>query len=251
MTPRAIILFDVDNTLCESGKEMDALMQSCMTTIYERFHTTHDFGIVGGGSYARILQQLRTTSPYFVHIFSEGGCVYHYKHEQVYAKRIWDHQHADAVDHLIKRALVFLAGVPYRLTGHLINYRSGLVYVSCIGNDADESQRLSFLQHHGHVRDELLRYLKHENACPHQIAIKKGGNVGIALFPIEWSKVQVLDIIHPTYQTIWYIADSIGEDGNDHELLHHPYVHGIHVKNPAHTSRILQHMLSTMSTTIV
>jgi phosphomannomutase len=70
------------------------------------------------------------------------------------------------------------------------------------------------------------------------ITIRKGGSIGIAVFPEEWNKTQVLEFLQQ-YNTIYYVGDSYSPDGNDHELIYHPLVKGIKVNNPADTLTFL------------
>ena len=68
-----LLLFDVDGTLCESGK----IISSKMVNILNNFKKYGiKIGIVGGGTFEKILFQLNNlVFPDF--IFSECGSVYH------------------------------------------------------------------------------------------------------------------------------------------------------------------------------
>ena len=61
------------------------------------------------------------------------------------------------------------------------------------------------------------------------IDVKEGGTIGIAIYPKEWNKTQVLQ--HIAYDKIYYFGDKYEKDGNDYELLNHKSVFGIPVKN--------------------
>lgn len=198
------------------------------------------FGIVGGGTHDKIVHQLGETTTLFRHIFSECGCVHH---EDGVMRRARDIRRdvPDArirIDDLVKEAMAILALAPYPLGGHLIDIRKGLVYISCVGMTATASERACFLDHHVASPDHLLRHLR-GRAFGTDVEVKKGGSVGIALYPKGWDKSQVLgaDTIDPSsFDAIWYFGDSHGADGNDDSLLRHPRVrHGVVVRDPEDT----------------
>jgi len=226
-----LFLFDVDNTLTHSGQKLDVSMQNKLAELH---NAGHCLGIVGGGTFTKICEQLGESFEKFDHIFSECGCLYHYKSVLKYAKNIKQHSSIDKIDRIIKQALLYLSSVSYRLCGHLIDYRNGIVYISCIGMDATLEERADFLENHLHHRNKLLQILL-ALKIPN-ISIKKGGSVGIAVYPSEWSKAQVIDVLKSfQYKEIYYYGDSDGVDGNDTELLNHSQVMGIVVKNPQDT----------------
>jgi phosphomannomutase len=226
-----LYLFDVDNTLTHSGQKLDVSMHNKLATLR---NAGHCLGIVGGGTFTKIREQIGDSFELFHHIFSECGCLYHYKGELQYVKNIKKHSCIYNIDKIIKQALLYLSSVSYLLCGHLIDYRNGIVYISCIGMDATQNERADFLSNHLHHRDQLLQIL-HALKFPN-ISIKKGGSVGIAVYPSEWSKAQVIDVLQSyNYEEICYYGDSDGVDGNDTELLNHPDVKGIVVKDPQDT----------------
>lgn len=226
-----LLLFDVDNTLAHSGQKLDVSMQKKLAQLH---NDGHCLGIVGGGTFTKIREQLAECYELFDHVFSECGCLYHYKGVLQYSKNIKEHSCIYNIDKIIKQALLYFSSVPYLLCGHLIDYRHGIVYISCIGMDATQNERAEFLANHVHHRDQLLQIL-HGLQYPN-ISIKKGGSVGIAVYPSEWSKAQVVDELKQyIYEEIYYYGDSDGIDGNDTELLNHPQVRGIVVKDPNDT----------------
>jgi phosphomannomutase len=226
-----LFLFDVDNTLAHSGQKLDVSMQNKLAGLR---NAGHCLGIVGGGTFTKIREQLGESFKLFDHVFSECGCLYHYNGALQYAKNIKKNSCIYNIDKIIKQALLYFSSVPYLLCGHLIDYRNGIVYISCIGMDASLDERADFLANHLHHRDQLLQIL-HGLKLPN-ISIKKGGSVGIAVYPSEWSKAQVVKVLKfYEYDEIYYYGDSDGVDGNDTELLHHPNVKGIVVKGPQDT----------------
>jgi len=226
-----LFLFDVDNTLTHSGQKLDVSIQNKLTALR---NAGHCLGIVGGGTFLKIRQQLGDSFELFDHIFSECGCLYHFKSVLQYVKNIKEHSCIHSIDKIIKQALLYFSNVPYLLCGHIIDYRHGIVYISCIGMDATQTERSNFLENHAHHRDQILQILL-ALKIP-DISIKKGGSVGIAVYPSEWSKAQVVNVLQSyQYDEIYYYGDSDGEQGNDTELLNHPNVKGIVVKDPIDT----------------
>jgi hydroxymethylpyrimidine pyrophosphatase-like HAD family hydrolase len=51
----------------------------------------HCLGIVGGGTFLKIRQQLDDSFELFDHVFSECGCLYHFKNVLQYVKNIKEH----------------------------------------------------------------------------------------------------------------------------------------------------------------
>jgi hypothetical protein len=144
------------------------------------------------------------------------------------------------IDRLVKKALHFLSTVDYELTGHLIDRRSGLVYISLIGMTADEEERQYFLALDRQY-DYITRLLQELTSdCPSGIDIVKGGSVGIALYPSEWDKEQVLEFFPDMSDEIHYVGDRHQPGGNDHRILHHPRVHGHPTDSPQQTLKLLR-----------
>jgi HAD superfamily hydrolase (TIGR01484 family) len=237
---KKLFLFDVDNTLAHSGEKISDDMLQYLEQLKEK---GYELGIVGGGTHSKILDQLGNGACLFRHIFSECGCVYYCDgslHQSKDLRR--DHPRARAlIDTLIKRALEILAKAPYPLGGHMIDIRTGIVYISCVGMTATKAERRCFLEHHLSYREYLMGRLRAdilENHLEKEMEIRKGGSVGIALFPRGWDKSQIIAMLPSieTYQEIWYFGDSNGPDGNDESLLQHPSVtHPRVVQNPDDT----------------
>jgi HAD superfamily hydrolase (TIGR01484 family) len=240
---KKIALFDIDGTLAESGQKVAQEMKEALTLL----NRTYDIGIVGGGRYEKIYEQL---DGYKVSdIFSENGCVYHTWNQmrimevihmdqnptKVYVKDIRNHPLYGEMNKLIKKSLEFLSKVDYTITGHFVDLRNGIIYISLIGMVATQEERKYFLeldkQHNYRIR--LLELLKEQAVSMgiiNLIDIVEGGSVGIAIFPSEWDKIQVLDNFKD-YDTIVYFGDKHSEHGNDYKLLTHDRVKGYPVNS--------------------
>jgi len=221
---KTILLFDVDGTLAHSGCALDGPMIEALERLVAR---GYELGIVGGGTYEKIHHQLAAARPLFTDFFSECGCVHHDRNGILLSRReLRLHPLYPAVDVLIKKALAFLSAVDYPLTGHLVDRRSGIVYLSLIGMSASEEERQMFLQEdrQHHYIHRLLNLL--QSHSPEGLDVVRGGSVGIAIYPTEWDKEQVLDFYAASDAEIHYFGDKYNIGGNDYRLLHHPRVIG-------------------------
>jgi phosphomannomutase len=149
---------------------------------------------------------------------------------------------------LIKKALYFLSKVDYLVTGNFIDLRNGIVYISLIGMAATLNERKYYLDKdkENHYRKNLLNILKEEATkldILSELIICYGGEVGIAIYPIEYDKTQVLDHLLPIYDEIHFFGDKYEEDGNDHNLIYHKNIIGHPVNSVEHTIDILKTLL--------
>ena len=259
-----LFLFDVDGTIAESGQKITLNMATILDTLKEQ----GEIGIVGGGKLDKVLDQM-DNKVYFDHYFTECGCVYHkntnnkpnsLQLEEVYKKNLREHPLYKEIDVLIKHCLQFLSNVDYTLTGHFIDLRNGIVYVSLIGLVATQLERETFIQlnNKNHYREKLLKslhdILKRLDLVG-KIDIVEGGSVGIAIYPSEYDKVQVLehlindenkcknDKIEKAYKTIYYFGDKYEPNGNDYKMINHQNVVGIKVDNYKDTIEKLESLL--------
>jgi phosphomannomutase len=234
-----LLLFDVDGTLTESGHTLSEEMKKVLVHIQTQ-QDVH-LGIVGGGVFSKIYEQ--TKDVYFHHIFSECGTVYHRDGQKIYEKNIRHHKTFRKIQELIKCALAFLSTVDYPISGHFIDMRHGFVYISLVGMQATQQERQDFIVHdtRHHIRHTLLQKLRHE-IPDESIQVLEGGSVGLSLFPSEWDKVQVMDVLmFMNYDEIHYFGDKHSPDGNDFLLLHHPHVIG----HPVTSVQDTKHQLLT------
>tara|TARA_B110000285_G_C15077576_1_gene591633 strand:+ start:697 stop:1446 length:750 start_codon:yes stop_codon:yes gene_type:complete len=247
-----LLLFDVDGTLVDSGKKIDPYMVTTLNALKNKY----EIGIVGGGSLERILEQMNN-KVIFDHYFTECGCVY-YKNSadginkmllhEIYAKDIRRHPLYDKINLLVKKSLLFLSNVDYTITGNFIDLRRGIIYISLIGMSATEEERKYFLNYDAiyNIRESLLTILTtyaNNMEINDDISIVEGGSVGIAIYPSECDKIQILPHLHD-YKDIHYFGDKYETNGNDYQLLHHPDVKGHKVDSKIDTLNILKQLYS-------
>ena len=245
---KPLLLFDVDGTIAESGEKIDVKLLDLFT----KLSIYYDLGIVGGGKYEKIIEQIHN-SKLFTHIFTECGCVY-YKlnqynklYELIYEKNIRLHPLYDKINQLIKAALGFLSQVDYTITGNFIDLRNGIIYISLIGMVATTDERKYFMNidTKQHIRKHLIQILQQKSIeldIYEKVKILEGGSVGIGIYPIEYGKSQVLESLIE-YENICYFGDKYSVDGNDYELIVHDKIKGFPVNSVEETIKILHDLL--------
>ena len=237
---KILFLFDVDGTLTESSA---IICDSMKNKLKDLIKNNIDIGIVGGGKLDKILLQMGDDL-YFKHYFTECGCIYNknelypynIKLKEIYCKNIREHKLYPQINILIKESLKYLSNVDYTLTGNFIDLRSGIIYISPIGMSANNDERKYFIELNNKYKYkekllELLLNKAEELKIIQEIDIVEGGSVGIAIYPKEYDKVQVVDSLINNYDTIHYFGDKYLKNGNDYNLLHHRNIRGHRVDN--------------------
>lgn len=244
---KKLLLFDVDGTICDSGKKITSYTANSITNLI-KFGC--DIGIVGGGAFDKILYQLdNQVVPEF--IFSECGSVYHKfnsqtsQYELINVNNLRLEPEYTQINQLVKTCLRYISEMEYLVSGNFIDLRNGLIYVSLVGMSATDEERANFinLDTIHKFRKELIDTLisqAYELGIRDKIDICLGGSVGIAIYPAKWNKVQVLDWINcGEYETIYYFGDKYLTDGNDYELINHTNITGCPVDSLEQTTNIL------------
>jgi phosphomannomutase len=234
---KKLLLFDVDGTISESGQMICPYIGDQLNLLKQG---GYEIGIVGGGKFEKIVEQMGNIT--FHHYFSECGSVYHDgSKREIYRKNIRQHPTYSKINVLLKTTLKFLSEVDYTITGQFIDLRSGLIYISLIGLVANNDERKYFLDLDvkNKYREKLLYILKEkaeELGISEKVDTVYGGSVGIAIYPKEYDKVQVLETITKTdYDEIHYFGDKYLENGNDYQLLNHSDTIGYRVDSPNET----------------
>ena len=246
-----IFLFDVDGTLVESSKNIKKEHAILLNKLKEKY----EIGIVGGGLLTKNLEQFGENI-YFDHYLTECGCVYYKNNsfdnlqlENIYTKDIRKHDNYFHINILIKECLYFLSKVEYIISGHFIDLRNGLVYVSLIGMNANNEERQYFidLDKKNNIRQNLMILLNNkilELNVHDKITICEGGHVGIAIYPKEYDKVQVVDLFKNDFDEIHYFGDKFEENGNDYNLINHEIIIGHKINNVDDTYKIINDIIN-------
>jgi len=246
---KKLLLFDVDGTLVESGEQISNSMSSLLNSLEKN---NYELGIVGGGKLDKILYQFNKQI-YFSHYFTECGSVYYknnvnneFNLEEIYKKNIRNHYLYEDINILIKLALEFISNVNYTITGHFIDLRNGIIYISLIGLSATHNERENFINinRFHNYKEQLLNLLINkatELNIIDKVDIVYGGSVGIAIYPTEYDKIQILEHIKTdNYSEIHYFGDKYLPDGNDYKLLHDFNVIGHNIDSVNDTIEILK-----------
>jgi HAD superfamily hydrolase (TIGR01484 family) len=248
-----LFLFDVDGTIVESGQKITDETSNILNEIKKN---GYEIGIVGGGKLDKILEQM-DNKIYFNHYFTECGCVY-YKNNlsesndlvEIYKRNIRNHPLYKDINILIKYCLKYLSNVDYTITGNFIDLRNGIIYVSLIGLNATYEERTYFIEldnkcNYRKNLIETLKYITYKLNISNKIDIVEGGSVGIAIYPSEYDKVQVLDMFNTKdYDIIYYFGDKCEPNGNDYKILNDNRLIGISVNNYKDTINELLNILN-------
>lgn len=244
-----LLLFDVDGTICESGKK---ITQQMVNTINQLVKNNIQIGIVGGGTYEKIIYQLdNKICPDY--IFSECGSVFHkfskdsQKYNLIKINNLRSEPEYVKINHLVKTCLKFISELDCLISGHFVDLRNGLIYVSLVGMVGTDEEREKFITEdnlHQH-RNNLIRILKNQAVdlgIDEYLDICNGGSVGIAIYPKKWNKIQVLNLLNDYADNVemHYFGDKYLPDGNDYEILNSKYVIPHCVDNPDQTMNILR-----------
>jgi phosphomannomutase len=247
-----LLLFDVDGTICESGKKISSQIATQLNRLEQN---GYELGIVGGGTFNKILYQL-DNKVFPKYIFSECGSVYHklnslanntndFHYNLINMNNLRLEPEYLQINKLVKSCLKFISESEYLISGNFIDLRNGLIYVSMVGMVATDEEREDFIQLDklNNYRTKLIQILKEQAT---QLGIRDnldiclGGSVGIAIYPKKWNKVQVLDWLNISeYFEIHYFGDKYLPNGNDYELINHERIIGHRVNNLEETLSIL------------
>ena len=229
-----LLLFDVDGTICESGQ----IINLDMVNLLNELQSKYDIGIVGGGTFDKIIYQLdNKLKPKY--IFSECGSVFYLlennSYNLIYKNDIREEKEYLMINKLVKLSLEYISKQDYLISGNFIDLRNGLIYVSLVGMSANQKERENFinLDKINNYRDFLLKKLIMESKklnIDETIDIVLGGSVGIGIYPKKWNKTQVLNYID-NYNKIYFFGDKYEKGGNDYELITHNKVIRIKVNN--------------------
>jgi HAD superfamily hydrolase (TIGR01484 family) len=241
---KKIIIFDIDGTLVESSEQI----LEKHANILNKLKNNYEIAICGGGTLQKALYQMND-HVYFDHYFTECGCVYNKNNskdslnlQEIYVKNIRLHPSYPFFQNIIKEFLKQLCDVDYKLSGHFVDLRNGIVYLSCVGLQASKEERETFIKYDSKnkFREDVI--LKLKRVCMgSNIVIKFGGSCGIAVYPFEYDKCQTLDTINKNeYDKIIYFGDKYTEEGNDYLIMANSNVIDHKIDNVEQTYEILE-----------
>ena len=238
--PRALVLFDVDGTLTESGEQcpapmLDALSQLCSLP-------NVDLGVVGGGSLEKIRWQLRDATC-FRWLFAENGLV---TGDGLVHESLRSAVPEAEIQHAIDLCLSWIAAtrLPFK-RGKFVDFRNGLFYVTPIGSQCNRAERERFARldaSHG-FRLKLLRQLRSDQRFAQHFECLLGGQLGVAVYPCGFDKtycLRHLDASQTTYERIFFVGDRCNRNGNDYPLYASPRTIAFETNGPQRTMQLLR-----------
>ena len=109
--------------------------------------------------------------------------------------------------------------------------------------NALEEERKHFIEldKKQNIRKQLINLLNNKAInleIQDKIKILEGGSVGIGIYPIEYGKSQVLNLLE-NYIDIRYFGDKYTPQGNDYDIINHNKVKGYPVNSISDTLNIL------------
>lgn len=244
---KIILLFDVDGTLTPSGDLIQDDMKDCLErlALSQELNNNIELGIVGGGNYEKIKWQMKDNLKLFKYVFCECGSVVYIDNKLFHQKNLLDVVDRLYLNEIIRDCLKLISNMPIIYSGHQIEFRKGLIYVSPAGMQASKLERDYFKQKdiELNLRNNLIESLKKKDK-DNIFDIVLGGEIGIAIYPKKWDKSQVLEFLNTTDNDIYYFGDKTEPEGNDYPIYSHPIVKGISVKNYNETIFFLNDMMN-------
>lgn len=236
---KRICIFDVDGTLTESTKQITKGVLDLIKKLKEK---DIEIVVVAGGSYSKVIWQLCDKN-IFDKIFTECGAIYYEKGCEIYHKNFIDFCDRNILNEIIRQALIEIAKMPILFSGHQIDFRSGLVYISPVGQQAGDLERNIFikLDKQLNIRKKLIESLK-EKDYKNEFDIVLGGNVGISVYPKGWDKGQIMKYFDLKKQEIYFFGDKIEPNGNDYGIYSYPGIRGFGVKSYEDTVNYLKQL---------
>ena len=239
---KKIILFDLDGTIINYGCKIDDEMIQYILNVKK---LGYEIGVVS----ERRLEGIMNLSRNFIfgHIFSECGSVYNlyngYTFKQIYKNNIKNHKTYNQINLLIKTALDFISKVDYSISGHLIDIRNGLIYISLIGAQASDNERNTFIEtdkdkNYTIKLLDILKKMIDDTKLSDDIYVGKGGMTGIVIYPREWNKSQVVDYLKD-YDEIVFLGNSYEKSENDYEIITHSKIKGYKINSIEEIKQLL------------
>lgn len=213
---KKLLLFDVDNTICDSGQKITNEMTDYLT----KLSYIYTLGIVGGGKYEKIVWQLDGCAHLFKYIFSENGIVSYKGDKKIFEYKMREKLGMDIItkinNYLLENATKNNLFVK---TGNFITLRSGLIYYTPIGQECTTEERKLFVELDAkeNIRMKIIKELE-KKLEGFGVDIVLGGSIGIAVFPKGWSKDFCLQFLENENYEIYFFGDKIYPYGNDYEV---------------------------------
>ena len=233
---KKLLLFDVDGTICGFGKKITPDMLDML----QKLKLKYDLGIVGGGIYKKLCDQIPDIWNYFLYVCADNGNDIYRNKKNIYQNNIKNELGIDTITRINEILMTYLAqNKQIKIkTGKFFNLRRGMIYFVPVGHDCTQLERKNFTQND--IRLNIINDLKKLLLNVADLDIVLGGQLGISIFPKSWGKKIVFKYIDP-YEEIIYFGDKICPHGNDYDIAMHKNVKKYHKVNEYQdTMKILQ-----------
>lgn len=207
-----LLLFDVDGTLCSSGKILD----DRFIEIFEKLSRTYKIGILGGGTMDKITKQLDKVKDYISYWFAENGVISKYGSNDIIVRdNIVNHVGSNK----IKQICNYLNSLEYSAKGkNCVDVRDGLLYYAILGLNPTDKERSELVKMDidGKYRIEIIKFLEQQPLLS-DLKISLGGQTGLSISP--WEKDYVSTYFDLSmYHTVSFFGDKIFKYGSDYSM---------------------------------
>ena len=202
-----LFLFDLDGTLAKSTQKID----SNMINILKNLSINNDISIVSGGTYDKIKYQIDPENEnIFCNIFAENGIMTYHNNKLISTDTIKNRLTEKQLQYVINLCLKYILELelPHK-RGGFINFRNSIIYVSPSGHDVTLDERNTFAEYDKvyNIRKNMIKYLKKNIPISYNLDIKLGGQIGIAIRPMDWDKCYCLQFINTKkYNNIYFFG---------------------------------------------
>lgn len=239
-----LLLFDVDGTLCNSGKKISEATIQALKLLNQKDDL--ELMIVGGGTYNKIKDQIEPVCSLFSYLMTENGIMsYNQKGDLIYQNSLrnqWNDYQVSAIVEALMDYNSKVQGLPVK-TGKFIDLRRGLIYFCPIGQNCTEQDRKDFVVYdkkHS-FRIKMIEQLKNKYSALKDLEMSLGGQLGISISPMGWDKSFIENIVDfDCYDKIHFFGDKLDEYGSDAPVKKIKQIKCHQVDNPTHTIDLLE-----------
>lgn len=214
---KTLALFDVDGTLTIPRKRADASMLKFLKDLGEKISV----GIVGGSDLIKIREQLgEDAQKDYDFLFAENGLMAFKGGSLLRATSFKEYLGEEKLKKLINFILVYIANLDIPIKrGTFIEFRNGMLNVSPIGRNCNQSERDEFERYDtdARVREKMVKILQTQFE-EYNLTFSIGGQISFDVFPKGWDKTFCLQFVENDYDDIHFFGDKTHHGGNDYEI---------------------------------
>ena len=236
MSIKNLILFDIDNTIAESSKEVKEDISNYLLDFKNK---DIEIGLISGGQYEKILKQIDKCKDIFDYIFCENGMIGYKNFNKFFEKNLKDcftNSQILEIEEFINEIIDKFVSKDNLIK---LERRNSLWYFSPCGIYCNDEVKNNFIKKdkENNIRENIINYCK-QDLEKLNLTIKLGGNTGFSILPINWDKSFIFknNIIKINdYNKIYFFGDRCEVNGNDYPLYIYPHLQSFKVKNPIDT----------------